>query len=69
VLEAIYEQDFLPCSYGFRPARSAHHAYSGDPDHPIRWIVITDSGDPDHAARPGRGVPGEQPGMVFGRHH
>src|SRR4051812_23432465 len=24
VLEAIYEQDFLPCSYGFRPKRSAH---------------------------------------------
>ena len=20
VLEAVYEQDFLPCSYGFRPA-------------------------------------------------
>ena len=26
VLEAIYEQDFLDCSYGFRPGRSAHHA-------------------------------------------
>lgn len=26
VLEAIYEQDFLPCSYGFRPGRSAHEA-------------------------------------------
>lgn len=26
VLEAIYEQDFLPCSYGFRPGRSAHMA-------------------------------------------
>ena len=26
VLEAIYEQDFLPCSYGFRPGRSAHDA-------------------------------------------
>lgn len=24
VLEAIYEQDFLPCSYGFRPGRSVH---------------------------------------------
>lgn len=24
VLEAIYEQDFLDCSYGFRPGRSAH---------------------------------------------
>jgi len=26
VLEAIYEQDFLACSYGFRPGRSAHDA-------------------------------------------
>ena len=26
VLEAVYEQDFLDCSYGFRPGRSAHHA-------------------------------------------
>ena len=26
VLEAIYEQDFLGCSYGFRPGRSAHQA-------------------------------------------
>ena len=26
VLGAIYEQDFLPCSHGFRPGRSAHGA-------------------------------------------
>jgi group II intron reverse transcriptase/maturase len=26
VLEAVYEQEFLPCSYGFRPERSAHDA-------------------------------------------
>lgn len=26
LLEAIYEQDFLECSYGFRPKRSAHQA-------------------------------------------
>jgi group II intron reverse transcriptase/maturase len=26
VLEPIYEQDFLVCSYGFRPRRSAHDA-------------------------------------------
>jgi RNA-directed DNA polymerase len=26
VLGAIYEQDFYPCSYGFRPGRSAHQA-------------------------------------------
>lgn len=28
VLGAVYEQDFLPCSYGFRPGRSAHDALS-----------------------------------------
>jgi RNA-directed DNA polymerase len=26
VLEPIYEQDFMDCSYGFRPGRSAHQA-------------------------------------------
>lgn len=26
ILNAIYEQDFLPCSYGFRPGRSPHQA-------------------------------------------
>jgi len=26
VLEPLYEQDFLECSYGFRPGRSAHGA-------------------------------------------
>ncbi|SRR6266540_3537702 len=26
VLEAVYEQEFLDCSYGFRPGRSAQHA-------------------------------------------
>jgi group II intron reverse transcriptase/maturase len=26
ILEAIYEADFLDCSYGFRPGRSCHHA-------------------------------------------
>jgi RNA-directed DNA polymerase len=29
VLEAIYEQDFKDCSYGFRPGRSAHQALDG----------------------------------------
>ena len=39
VLEALYEQDFLGCSYGFRPGRSAHQAleclwqpFQGDPN-------------------------------------
>ena len=26
VLEPIFESDFLPSSFGFRPERSAHHA-------------------------------------------
>jgi RNA-directed DNA polymerase len=26
VLEAVYEQDFTDCSFGFRPGRSAHQA-------------------------------------------
>ena len=26
VLEPLYEQEFLDCSYGFRPGRSAHDA-------------------------------------------
>lgn len=26
LLEAVYEQDFLDCSYGFRPGRNAHQA-------------------------------------------
>lgn len=26
LMEPLYEQDFLDCSYGFRPGRSAHHA-------------------------------------------
>jgi len=29
VLEAVYEQDFLECSHGFRPGRSAHDALRG----------------------------------------
>jgi len=36
VLEAIYEQDFLPCSYGFRPRRSAHQALQ------VVWDTLTE---------------------------
>jgi len=36
VLEAIYEQDFLDCSYGFRPARSAHDALRAL-NHSVHW--------------------------------
>jgi len=36
ILEAIYEQDFLPCSFGYRPGRGAHDAL----DKVFRTIVI-----------------------------
>jgi RNA-directed DNA polymerase len=26
ILEAVFEADFLDCSYGFRPGRNPHHA-------------------------------------------
>ena len=29
MLSAVYEMDFVDCSYGFRPGRSAHGALSG----------------------------------------
>ena len=46
VLEAIYEQDFLDCSHGFRPGRNAHGAVrtlkrivdGGE----VRWIYEAD---------------------------
>jgi len=46
LLEPIYEQDFLDCSYGFRPGRSPHQALEGL-RHDIRerngqWILDLD---------------------------
>jgi len=38
VLEAVYEQDFLDCSYGFRPGRSAHQALD------VLWRNLMDIG-------------------------
>jgi len=38
VLEAVYEQDFLDCSYGFRPSRSAHQALDALHD-AATWIA------------------------------
>ncbi|MGH3620537.1 MAG: group II intron reverse transcriptase/maturase [Sciscionella sp.] len=47
VLEPIFEADFLPCSYGFRPNRRAqdaiaeiHHSSSGKMDY--HWILDAD---------------------------
>jgi RNA-directed DNA polymerase len=46
VLEAVYEQDFLDCSYGFRPGRSAHQALHVVRDQAMkmagRWILELD---------------------------
>ena len=46
VLEAIYEQDFYDCSYGFRPGRSAHEAldalWQQSMNHDMRWILEVD---------------------------
>ena len=46
VLEAVYEQDFLPCSYGFRPGRSAHQALrnlrNDLMDKRLNWVVDID---------------------------
>jgi group II intron reverse transcriptase/maturase len=46
VLEAVYEQDFLDCSYGFRPGRSAHDAMRAlqraVEDGPVNWILEAD---------------------------
>ncbi len=46
VLEAVYEQDFLSCSYGFRPGRSAHQALqslrNACMDERLRWVLDVD---------------------------
>jgi group II intron reverse transcriptase/maturase len=46
VLNAIYEQDFLGFSYGFRPARSAHNALDavavGVSARKVNWILDAD---------------------------
>lgn len=46
LLEPIYEQTFLDCSFGFRPARSAHQALqavrSGIMERGGRWVLDVD---------------------------
>jgi group II intron reverse transcriptase/maturase len=45
-LEPIYEQDFLDCSYGFRPERSAHQALEVLREHMMKmrggWVLELD---------------------------
>ena len=48
VLEPVFEADFLPCSFGFRPKRSAHDALQVLIDESWRgrrWVVETDIAD------------------------
>jgi len=40
LLEEIYEQDFLPCSYGFRPGVGAHDAMRA-----LNWMVMNGVGN------------------------
>jgi group II intron reverse transcriptase/maturase len=45
VFEPIFEADFLPCSFGFRPRRSAHdalHVLDNEAQRGRRWVVETD---------------------------
>ena len=46
LLEPIYEQDFCPCSYGFRPGRSAHDAldaiWKQTMGHAGGWVLDVD---------------------------
>ena len=46
VLEAVYEQDFLACSFGFRPRRSAHQALqylrTACMSQRLRWVIDID---------------------------
>ena len=45
VLEPVFEADFLPCSFGFRPKRSAHDALQVLVDEAWqgrRWVAETD---------------------------
>lgn len=45
VIEPLFEADFLPCSFGFRPTRSAHDALQVLVDEAWRgrrWVVETD---------------------------
>jgi RNA-directed DNA polymerase len=45
VLEPVFEADFLPCSFGFRPQRSAHDALQvliDECGRGRRWVVETD---------------------------
>jgi hypothetical protein len=61
VLEPIFEADFLPCSFGFRPRRSAHDALQVLIDESWRgrrWVVETDIAHARRSATLGIGCAG-----------
>src|SRR5580700_5820148 len=69
VLNAIYEEDFLGFSYGFRPGRGAHDAMDalvvGITTRKVNWILEAISGSDGRCAcrrcdarRNGRAIPG-----------
>src|SRR6266498_2958331 len=48
VLEPIFESDFLPASYGFRPKRSAHQALEAirvEANRGAEWVLDADVRD------------------------
>jgi RNA-directed DNA polymerase len=48
VLEPIFEADFLPCSFGFRPKRSAHQAIEAirvEANRGADWVLDADVSD------------------------
>jgi retron-type reverse transcriptase len=65
-LEPVFEADFLPCSFGFRPRRSAHDALQVLIDESWqgrRWVVETDIAScfesiPHYGAKDHRILPG-----------
>ena len=83
VLEPIYEADFKPCSYGFRPKRRAHDAVAeirllastsyewvldGDITACFDEISHSASAGPDARSRRGQTRPGIGEGVPEGRH-
>jgi hypothetical protein len=79
VLEPIFEADFHPCSYGFRPRRSATQADGrhvgqrlGDAQvsrtrtaAPMMYMRIIRPGEVEHAAHDGRHDIPKRPGRKF----
>src|SRR5262249_60805542 len=69
VLEPVFEADFLPCSFGFRPRRSAHDALQVLIDEAWRgrrWVGETDIASCFSAIPPGKllqAVAGARPGQ------